>query len=57
MKLFVLTILFSMSFSSFAFTPENVQCLKDAKKSGIKMEQAYQLCSTEDGSKSLKKRK
>lgn len=57
MKLTVFTILLSLSFSSFAFTPENVKCLKDAKKSGMNMEDAYQLCSTANGSQSIKKKK
>lgn len=56
MKLTVLAILTTLSFSSFAFTPDNVQCLKDAKKSGMKMEEAYQSCSTVK-SQSLKKKK
>jgi hypothetical protein len=54
MKLTLVAILMTLSFSSLAFTPDNVQCLKDAKKSGMKMEEAYQSCSLV---KSAKKKK
>jgi hypothetical protein len=56
MKLTVFAILMTLSFSSFSFTPDNVQCLKDAKKSGMKMEEAYQSCSLIKSHSSKKKK-
>ncbi len=56
MKLTLLSILVVFSFSAFAFSPENVKCLKDAKKQGLSMEEAYQSCSV-GGTQTSKKRK
>ncbi len=45
MKLTVITILLSLTFSALASEPLSVKCMKDAKKKGMKMEAAYQICS------------
>lgn len=57
MKLTVVAILMVFSFSSIAFTPVNVKCLQDAKKRGLKMEDAYQSCSVSSESSFAKKKK
>ena len=59
MKLTVAAFLLSLSFSSFSFTftPAGVKCLQDAKKKGLKMEQAYQTCSVITDSFGSKKKK